>query len=697
MEKKRFLVFVLSAAFLCCAFLIARMDAPLLETKTLVTLLMVMFGLYLALLASLRGVITTRQSRDACLPVRQGFASLAMTQKREFWWIIGVSILTQAIFLFMPAFFNDFWRYLWDGKMTLHGINPFEYFPWAVHDSDTLSQLAQAPYWDDMFFKWTHTIYGPTLQGIFYLANAIKEDSALVLKSLFFTANIGSLWLGTKLLDLRNNDRRLIAFLALNPLFLFETLGSAHIEALFIFFLLLTLYLFLKKKYVCTGVSFGALILTKFFPLLLAPLFLIKKHWWKGALATIITIVALYAPFIFTISDTSLLFESFKIFRSNWIMCPGIFDLVQTYVTASADDPTMAAKELLNVVTIIGICAVYYCYHRKKCRLNLVDATWWIFLLLIIFSSVVFSWYILWLVALLPFIKHKWPTIILSLTFATQYLIIRYDGVEHATFKYRMDGEILWHQLLVWMPFFVALGLSLFAQRQKKGVLAFYARVPNKTLVGKTRVGKAINDQKAANDLARSLILDMLDAYAPRWWSGYDIVFFHKGALEGFTDGRVNEWVRQPNDILPNNMAYIHKRLAAQYKNVVIVGSDIPLLSRKNIIDSFAALHNHDVVIGSVEDGGYGLIGVNRFVDLYTPIENWESRSKGYRLFEATKELASQKGLSLFTHDTTFDIDTPDDLHSLWRKITDHDRLKPQYSYLKRTYAWLKTHKSQWM
>jgi uncharacterized protein len=45
---------------------------------------------------------------------------------------------------------------------------------------------------------------------------------------------------------------------------------------------------------------------------------------------------------------------------------------------------------------------------------------------------------------------------------------------------------------------------------------------------------------------------------------------------------------------------------------VVIIGSDIPTISRAAIRDAFKALQGHDAVIGPADDGGYWLIGTGR-------------------------------------------------------------------------------------
>lgn len=45
---------------------------------------------------------------------------------------------------------------------------------------------------------------------------------------------------------------------------------------------------------------------------------------------------------------------------------------------------------------------------------------------------------------------------------------------------------------------------------------------------------------------------------------------------------------------------------------VIIVGADIPGITRGRIADSFAALRSNDTVLGPAPDGGYWLIGLRR-------------------------------------------------------------------------------------
>ncbi|MBT8326952.1 MAG: TIGR04282 family arsenosugar biosynthesis glycosyltransferase [Bacteroidia bacterium] len=48
------------------------------------------------------------------------------------------------------------------------------------------------------------------------------------------------------------------------------------------------------------------------------------------------------------------------------------------------------------------------------------------------------------------------------------------------------------------------------------------------------------------------------------------------------------------------------------YKNIVLIGSDLPDISSVIIENAFAQLKNNDVVFGPAEDGGYYLVGMSK-------------------------------------------------------------------------------------
>ena len=88
----------------------------------------------------------------------------------------------------------DVWRYLWDGHVWAHGINPYLYAPTdpaldGLADEENAGQSDGRAVWsdirDNVNYATTRTIYPPLAQVIFRLSHLIAPGSVLVLKSLF--------------------------------------------------------------------------------------------------------------------------------------------------------------------------------------------------------------------------------------------------------------------------------------------------------------------------------------------------------------------------------------------------------------------------------------------------------------------------------------------------------------------------------
>jgi len=92
--------------------------------------------------------------------------------------------------------------------------------------------------------------------------------------------------------------------------------------------------------------------------------------------------------------------------------------------------------------------------------------------------------------------------------------------------------------------------------------------------------------------------------------------------------------------------------------NVVIIGSDCPDLDETILEVAFDKLETCDLVIGPSEDGGYYLLGMNRFYEaLFRDVE-WSTES----VLTSTIDNATTIGLSISRLPVLNDIDTLEDL-----------------------------------
>ncbi len=94
---------------------------------------------------------------------------------------------------------------------------------------------------------------------------------------------------------------------------------------------------------------------------------------------------------------------------------------------------------------------------------------------------------------------------------------------------------------------------------------------------------------------------------------------------------------------------------------VVIVGSDIPQVTRRHIAQGFCALGRNDVVFGPASDGGYYLVGQRRRPRTLSLFDNvrW---STGHTLDDTLKNLPSDKTVGFL--ETLSDVDRVEDLQA---------------------------------
>lgn len=104
--------------------------------------------------------------------------------------------------------------------------------------------------------------------------------------------------------------------------------------------------------------------------------------------------------------------------------------------------------------------------------------------------------------------------------------------------------------------------------------------------------------------------------------------------------------------------------LGAGSRPLVVIGTDIPLLSRSHLRAAIRELESGtDVVLGPAEDGGYYLVGMSRALPALFGLE--ESRWGGPSVFDETVRRAQLAGLSVGLLDPLRDLDTPADVEVL--------------------------------
>ncbi len=206
-------------------------------------------------------------------------------ENTEFW--LYASILFRSVMLFsVPALSEDFYRFIWDGRLLASGHHPFAEIPfYYIQNGITLNGLDP-----ELFQKLNSpnyfTIYPPVAQFVFWFSVKISPHSIygsiLVMKSIIFLSEIGSLVLIRKLLiRFAIPDRRVLIY-ALNPLVILELTGNIHLEGIMISFLLLSALLLCDTKIWTAAILFALAICIKLIPLIFLPALVPRLGWKKS-------------------------------------------------------------------------------------------------------------------------------------------------------------------------------------------------------------------------------------------------------------------------------------------------------------------------------------------------------------------------------------------------------------------------------
>lgn len=174
------------------------------------------------------------------------FVKNNLLSKKQLWTVI---IATAVLLTFSyNAFSYDLFNYIFDAKIvTYYNQNP--YFHKAL-DYGGEPMLA--------FMHWTHRTYpyGPTWLGLTIPLSFAGFDIFLLtffmFKALLSVSYVGTAYFIGKILGRMSSKKELlgVAFFALNPLVIIESLVSSHNDIAMLFFAVWAYYLYLNNKYI---------------------------------------------------------------------------------------------------------------------------------------------------------------------------------------------------------------------------------------------------------------------------------------------------------------------------------------------------------------------------------------------------------------------------------------------------------------
>jgi alpha-1,6-mannosyltransferase len=330
---------------------------------------------------------------------------------------IGVAFRFLLIFS-TPFLSQDFYRFIWDGRLILIGINPYQYFPTDLLNNDVA--IDQSKFLVKKMGELSanhYSNYPPLNQFLFYISALFSSKSVfgsmVILKITIVLADIGIYIYGKKLLLLLGQNSNKINWYFLNPLVLLELTGNLHFEGVMLFFLVISMYYFYKNKMVLSALLFAFSISIKLIPLLLLPL-LYKNLGFKKSFVyyaiVVLTNIALFVPFVSNDLITNysqtvgLWFTNFEFNASIYYLIREIGFWIKGYNIIGT------IGKFIPFFTIITI--LYFSFFKRNESLS----QWYknaLFVLTIylLISTTVHPWYIINLILLGGFTNFKFPIV----------------------------------------------------------------------------------------------------------------------------------------------------------------------------------------------------------------------------------------------------------------------------------------------
>lgn len=191
--------------------------------------------------------------------------------------IVFFAILFRAVLVPQRPYLSvDVYRYVWDGHVQASGINPYRYTPGDPELADLRDDVIY-PNISAEDQRWLSP-YPPAAQMVFALVSIVRPMSVTAVKAAMSSFDLIAVLLVMLVLARSGIDPARAIIFAWHPLVIFESAHSGHIESVFIAFLMLALFAWSRERYALTGVALALATLTKFYPVIVVPAFLIATR-----------------------------------------------------------------------------------------------------------------------------------------------------------------------------------------------------------------------------------------------------------------------------------------------------------------------------------------------------------------------------------------------------------------------------------
>lgn len=405
MRKRKTLFIILLAIYSILLLLIHFLNFRLIQTFT-----------FSYVSASLFYLIISFLVKNYDLPKSFFFAAV----------FIGLAIRISYIST-TPIGSDDIYRYIWDGKVQAHGINPYKYAP----NDSSLTFLHSEILPQKVNFPYLKTIYFPLSQWLFYLGYKLSGEQVWGYKLLLLICDILTIIALLLIIRELNKPYKFILLYILCPLPIIQFALDSHLDGFGLPLLAFSILFYLKMKLTASNqrkinlwfalILLGLSFSIKPIGILLLPILFFSEEKINDKIKIILIPFAAcliqFVPYLITSNP----FESLFVFAKHWSFNGSVFSLLNSFIKNN-----QITRIVCGILFLISLIPIYLSQVYLK-QEDFIKKFYYSVLLLLIFSPVVHPWYISWLTILIPLFP-KWSGIVYSsLSSLTAFTVLSYQ------------------------------------------------------------------------------------------------------------------------------------------------------------------------------------------------------------------------------------------------------------------------------
>ncbi|XRE43411.1 hypothetical protein ACIVBQ_001615 [Tenacibaculum discolor] len=401
------------------------------------------------------------------------YFGLLQNKQLSFVHLAGIAVLFRLAFFFaIPNLSQDFYRFIWDGRMILEGLNPYLSLPQTFIEQNSYPiNQAKELYGGMGALNGSHyTNYPPINQLCFLIAALLDKNSIIgsvvVMRVLIILADIGILYFGKKILERLQLPVKNIFLYILNPFVIIELTGNLHFEPVMLFFLVWSIYQLQQQKWFSAAILLACSISVKLIPLLFLPLYFqwfVKndfsflrgfKKLVSFYVTVIFTVILLFLPFYSSelvsnyMNSVGLWFRNFEFNASFYYLAREIGYLFRGY------NEIAIIGKIIPIVTIFFLLILTF-FKKNKSVKQLIVSMLFALSFYYFLTTTMHPWYIATLLIISMFTQYRY-TFLWSLV-----IILSYQAYANSPWK-----ENLWLITLEYLILYTYFIWEVFIKRK---------------------------------------------------------------------------------------------------------------------------------------------------------------------------------------------------------------------------------------